>query len=109
MTTNNDTISVTKARENLADVLGEVRFGHKRIKLTSNGKNVGAIVPLEDLELLEALEDRIDIELAHQALQEDGSTSFDEVLTNFNISRDTILKSSVKSTKVKNVRAKIQA
>lgn len=73
MTQDEEVISVTKVRKNLADVLGEVRLGHKRIRLTSNGKDIGAIVPLEDLELLEALEDKIDIELADKA-SKDGKT-----------------------------------
>lgn len=43
MPQNDESISVTKVRENLADILGEVRYAHKRIKLTSNGKGVCAI------------------------------------------------------------------
>ena len=96
MKAKDDTVSVSKARENLADILGEVRYGRKRFKLTSNGKNVGAIVTLEDLELLEAIEDKIDIELADKSLDDKESASLDEVLSELGISRDDIAETPVK-------------
>ena len=97
MPQNDDTISVTKVRENLADILGEVRYAHKRIKLTSNGKGVGAIIPLEDLELLEAIEDKIDMELAQKA-EKDGKTyTFDEVLQEMGLTRNDLDKKEPKS------------
>jgi prevent-host-death family protein len=96
MQQNDEVITVTKARENLADILGEVRFAHKRIKLTSNGKGVGAIVPLEDLELLEAIEDKIDIELADEAMKEKGSISLDEVLKELGLTREELTKQGSK-------------
>ena len=37
------------------------------------GKNVAALVPVDDLAILEALEDRLDLEAARQALKERGS------------------------------------
>lgn len=97
MPQNDDTISVTKVRENLADILGEVRYAHKRIKLTSNGKGVGAIIPLEDLELLEAIEDKIDIELAQKAIKDDKYFTLDEVLDELGISREDLTKPASKS------------
>lgn len=91
-----DVISVTKARENLADILGEVRYAHKRIRLTSNGKGIGAIIPLEDLELLEAIEDKIDIELAEKAIKDKGSFSFDQVLKELGLTREELVKPETK-------------
>lgn len=99
MPQNDDTISVTKMRENLAEIIGEVRFAHKRIKLTSNGKNVGAIIPLEDLELLEVLEDKIDIELVEQASKDGQFYSLDQVLEENGLSREELGKSVPKSKK----------
>lgn len=92
MPQNDDVISVTKARENLADILGEVRYAHKRIRLTSNGKGVGAIIPLEDLELLEAIEDKIDIDLADEAMKEKGSFSLDHILKELGLTREELTK-----------------
>jgi prevent-host-death family protein len=99
MTQDDEVISVTKARENLADILGEVRYAHKRIKLTSNGKGVGAIIPLEDLELLEAIEDKIDIELADKANKDGPFYTLDQVLEENGLSREELSKPSVKTRK----------
>ncbi len=93
---NDDTISVTKMRENLAEIIGEVRFAHKRIKLTSNGKDVGAIIPLEDLELLEAIEDKIDIELADKAKKDGPYYTLDQVLEDNGLSREELSKPTPK-------------
>lgn len=94
-----DVISVTKVRENLADILGQVRYAHKRIMLSSNGKNIGAIIPLEDLELLEAIEDKIDIELADQAEKDGTYYSLDQILQENSISREELSKPASKSKK----------
>jgi hypothetical protein len=45
---------------------------HERFVLTKRGKDVCAIVSIEDLKLLEALEDQIDIDMARQAIAEAG-------------------------------------
>ena len=99
MPQNDDSISVTKVRENLADILGEVRYAHKRIKLTSNGKGVGAIIPLEDLELLVAIEDKIDIELAEKAEKDGTYYTLDQVLEDNGLSREELSKPTPKLKK----------
>jgi prevent-host-death family protein len=74
-------ISVTKARKDLGDLFGEVNYHKERILLTNHKKCI-AIVPLEDLERLEALEDAKDIheaKLALKEIQEKGSISFKEM------------------------------
>lgn len=96
---NDEVVSVTKARENLADIIGKVKYGHKRIKLSSNGKYVGVIIPLEDLELLEALEDKIDIELADQADKGGPYYSLDQILEENGLSREELSKPVSKSKK----------
>jgi prevent-host-death family protein len=60
----------SKARERFADILNEVSVRGDRVVLDRHGKAVAAMIPIEDLEMLEALEDRYDIELARQALAE---------------------------------------
>lgn len=99
MTQIEDVISVTKVGENLSEIMGEVRYGHKRIKLTSNGKNIGAIIPLEDLELLEAIEDKIDIELAEKAEKDGPYYSLDQILEENGLSREELSKPVSKSKK----------
>jgi prevent-host-death family protein len=61
-------IPFSNARSQLTDIVNEVAFAGKRIILTRKGKRLVAIVSLEDLEVIEALEDRIDLEDAKKAL-----------------------------------------
>ena len=61
-------IPLHEARRNLADVINRVAYAKERVRLGRRGRNVAAIVPIEDLELLEKLEDRIDLEAARRAL-----------------------------------------
>jgi prevent-host-death family protein len=63
-------ISTKEARGQLSDVISRAAFAKERIVLTRHGKAVAAVVPIEDLELLEHLEDRIDLEDARAALKE---------------------------------------
>jgi prevent-host-death family protein len=57
-------------RANFADVINRVRYSRERVRLQRRGKDVAAIVPIEDLDLLELLEDRIDLIEARKALAE---------------------------------------
>ncbi len=63
-------VQASKAREKLADILNQVSVRGDRIRLHRRGKDVAAVISVEDLELLEALEDRYDIEAAREALAE---------------------------------------
>ena len=63
-------ISTAEARNDFADVINRASFGKERFVLTRRGKKLAAIVPVEDLELLEEMEDRMDIESARAALSE---------------------------------------
>jgi len=57
-------------RDNLADALNRVAYKGERIVVERHGKEVAALVSLDDLALLNALEDRIDMEAAREALAE---------------------------------------
>jgi prevent-host-death family protein len=63
-----DTINSTNARENIAEILNRVAYAKDRVRVTRRGKEVAAVVPIEDLELIERLEDEIDIREAKKAL-----------------------------------------
>lgn len=63
-------ISTADARNDFADVINRASFGKERFVLTRRGKKLVAIVPVEDLELLEELEDRMDVAAARAALAE---------------------------------------
>jgi len=65
-------VAASDARERFATILNEVAFGGERVRLHRHGKDVAAVVPIEDLDLLEALEDRMDLEITRKALNEKG-------------------------------------
>jgi len=62
-------LSITKAREHLSDYADRVAFKGERLCVKRNGKPVFAMVSYEDMKLLEAIEDQIDIEQAREALR----------------------------------------
>ncbi len=62
------TLSTVKARENFTDLVNRSAYGKERVVLTRRGKGVAAVVPIEDLNLLEAIEDRLDLEDIEKAL-----------------------------------------
>jgi prevent-host-death family protein len=63
-------ISTVALRENLSEAVNRAAFGKERVVLTRRGKKLAGIVPYEDIEFLEALEDQKDIEEAKKALKE---------------------------------------
>jgi len=65
-------VSMTHARQDFTDIANRVMFGDERICVEKNNKPAVAIVPVEDLEILEALEDKIDLEEALKALKKPG-------------------------------------
>jgi prevent-host-death family protein len=66
-------LTTSDARRDFSDAVNRVSYGHERIVLHRHGKDVAAMVPMEDLELLRALEDRIDLDAARRALKEAGT------------------------------------
>ena len=62
--------STASARAELADIINRTAYGKERVVLTRRGKRVAAVVPVEDLDLLEAIEDRMDLDAARKALAE---------------------------------------
>ncbi len=62
-------MTVTKAEETLVRTVERVAEEGERVALTRNGKPVAAIVTAGDLEFLEALEGRADLEAAREALK----------------------------------------
>src|SRR5207244_11083346 len=61
-------VEATAARNGFADLINKVRYGSDRVLIARRGKDVAAIIPVEDLRLLELLEDQMDIEAARKAL-----------------------------------------
>lgn len=63
-------VPFSEARAHLTDIVNEVAYGGERIILTRKGKQLVAIIPLEDLRALEAIENKIDLEDAKKALRD---------------------------------------
>ncbi len=63
-------LAVSKARSDLADMLNRVAYGHERVLIERRGKNLAALISVEDLEILELLEDKCDLQAARKALAE---------------------------------------
>lgn len=63
-------IGIADIRNSMADALNRVAYQGERIVLERRGKGVAAIVPMDDLALLEALEDGADVKAAKKALAE---------------------------------------
>ena len=67
-------LNVVELRQSLAEALNRAEYQGQRIVIHRQGKDVAAIIPIEDLKLLERLiedaEDRLDVEAARAALAE---------------------------------------
>lgn len=68
------TVSSTTARQELAELIGRVRFAGERIRITRRDKPVAVLISAEDLDLLEALEDARDLADVRRAEAEDDGT-----------------------------------
>lgn len=63
-------LAASKARDEFADTLNRVAYGRERIVLRRHGKDLAALVPIEDLALIEKLEDAADVLEARKVLAE---------------------------------------
>ena len=61
-------IAAKKLRQEMSDTLNRVAYGGERFLVERRGKGVVAVVSVEDLELLETIEDKIDLEEARRIL-----------------------------------------
>ncbi len=63
-------VSAAKIRNDFSNVVNRVAFGKERFIINRRGKNLAAVIPVEDLELLQKIEDGIDLIDARNALKE---------------------------------------
>ncbi|MGC9454165.1 MAG: type II toxin-antitoxin system Phd/YefM family antitoxin [Phycisphaerae bacterium] len=67
-------MSISDAREHLADLGNRVALRGERIVVERRGKDLFALVPVEDLELLERIEDEMDMDAIRRRLGEPTSS-----------------------------------
>lgn len=70
------------ARNGFAELVNRAAYGKERVLLKRRGKSIAALVPLDDIELLRALEDEVDIRdalIARQEAKERGTTSLEDL------------------------------
>jgi prevent-host-death family protein len=65
-----EAISTVSARQHFSDLINRVAYGKDRILLTRRNRPLVAVVPIEDIALLEEIEDREDLKAARAALRE---------------------------------------
>ncbi len=63
-------VTTTDARSRFSDVVNRAAYGKERVILTRRGEAVAAVVSLDGIEALEAVEDRLDLAAARGALSE---------------------------------------
>ena len=78
------TITTVELRKHLAEVVNAAKYRKERLVLTRHNKPVAALVPFEDYQLLEALEDKEDLKAALAALDDadDELTPWEAVRAN---------------------------
>jgi prevent-host-death family protein len=77
-----ESISTAEARQNLAELVNRVAYGKERVVLTRHGKEVAALVPIEDLGLVARLRRMLRRKEVKEALTEvelRGGLSWDEL------------------------------
>ena len=72
-------LAATTLRSAFADTINRVAYQGERFALERHGKTVAALVSADDLELLEALENRMDLTAARKALKEPGRRRWEKV------------------------------
>jgi prevent-host-death family protein len=64
------TMNTSDAKEQFTDLINRVSHGKEHIILTRRGKEIAAIIPLEDFKLLQDSQDKNDLRDAIDALKE---------------------------------------
>ena len=65
-----EAITTVAARQHFSDLINRVAYGKDRILLTRRSRPLAAVVPIEDMALLEEIEDRDDLKAARAAIRE---------------------------------------
>lgn len=75
-------VTTAEARKNLSELLNRAAYGGERFVVTRHGRELVAIVPLEDITLLDRVRGFLEVRDFHAALKElsaAGTVPWDEV------------------------------
>ena len=81
-------VNTVNARAQFSEIINRAAFVKERVTLTRRGKEIVVVLPIEDVKLLEALEDKIDLEEPRAALAEakkKGTVSWEKIQKNLGI------------------------
>jgi prevent-host-death family protein len=74
-----DKLTASEARQNFSNILSRAEYRGERVIVHRGKKAVAAVVPIEDVELLERLEDEIDIAAARKALKDPRTIPWEKI------------------------------
>jgi prevent-host-death family protein len=72
-------LTASVARQNFSDILSRAEYRGERVIVHRGKKAVAAVVPIEDVELLERLEDEIDVAAARKALKDPRTIPWEKI------------------------------
>ena len=79
-------LNSTQAGAAFAEAINRAGFAGERTVIRRHGKDVAAVVSIEDLETLEALEDRLDLEEARKIMKNPGRlVSWEKIKSNLKL------------------------
>lgn len=81
---NTKKLPLSKAKSQFAKTVDRVRFGDRYI-LTYHGEERAALISIEDLRAMEALEDALDLKEALRRLAEKGDTPAEDVFKDLGV------------------------
>lgn len=75
-------VNTIDAKEEFSELINRVSHSKERVILTRRGKEIAAIVPIEDLQMLQQSQNQTDLHEAYEALKEaraQGSTTLEDL------------------------------
>ena len=74
-----DVLPVSEIREKFDEIASRVHLGGERIAMQRHGETIAVLVPPSDLDMLKALEDRLDLLDALADYRANGGMDFEDV------------------------------